>query len=70
MRALLLPAAGAFEPLRTGEVERPHPGPGEILIGVRAVGLDPVEYKAAHRLGEERRPAGGRHVRGKIVATI
>lgn len=51
MRALLLPAAGALESLRTGEVEQPHPGPGQVLVAVRAVGLNPVEYKVAQGPG-------------------
>lgn len=51
MRALLLPAAGAFESLRMGQAEQPHPGPGQVLIAVRAVGLNPVEYKVAEGPG-------------------
>ncbi len=37
MRAMVLEAPGA--PLRSGELPRPRPGPGELLIRVRACGL-------------------------------
>lgn len=40
MRALLQSGYGSFEVLRLGERERPSPGPGEVLIEVRAAGLD------------------------------
>lgn len=29
------------------EVETPNPGPGEILVEVYAMGLNPVDYKTA-----------------------
>ena len=40
MRALLQSGYGSFEVLRLGERARPSPGLGEVLIEVRAAGLD------------------------------
>jgi len=45
MRAVVLPDAGADFECR--EVAEPSPGPGEILVRMEAVGLNPVDYKLA-----------------------
>jgi NADPH:quinone reductase len=35
----------AAEVLRVEEIERPQPGPGEVLVRVRASGVNPTDYK-------------------------
>lgn len=45
IRAIVQSAAG--EPFALGEIEAPRPGPGELLLRVGAVGLNPVDYKLA-----------------------
>jgi NADPH:quinone reductase-like Zn-dependent oxidoreductase len=43
MKAVLMPEHGGPEVLRLAEVERPTPRPGEVLIEMRAAGLNPVD---------------------------
>lgn len=47
MKALVLDRPGSPSSLRMAEVARPAPGPGEVLVRVHAVGLNPVDYKLA-----------------------
>lgn len=49
MKALLLDRIGPVEDLRVGEAPVPEPGTGEIRVRVRAVSLNPVDYKLAGR---------------------
>jgi NADPH:quinone reductase len=58
MRAALYTTTGpAAEVLRVEEIERPEPGPGEVLVEVRASGINPTDYKA--RSGAVPRPIDG-----------
>jgi NADPH2:quinone reductase len=58
MRAALYRATGpAREVLRVEEVQRPEPGPGEVLVRVRASGVNPTDWKA--RSGATPRPIDG-----------
>jgi NADPH:quinone reductase-like Zn-dependent oxidoreductase len=45
MKALVLERPGSFDDLRLADIPQPTPGPGEIRLRVRAVGLNPVDYK-------------------------
>lgn len=45
MRALLLTRYGGPDAMELREVPPPVPGPGELLIEVRAAGLNPVDFK-------------------------
>ncbi|WP_199837199.1 NADP-dependent oxidoreductase [Streptomyces caniscabiei] len=45
MRAMTQDAFGGPEVLRETELPRPVPGPGEILVRVRAVGVNPTDWK-------------------------
>jgi NADPH2:quinone reductase len=47
----------AAEVLRVEEVDRPEPGPGEVLVRVHASGVNPTDYKA--RAGMTPRPIDG-----------
>ncbi len=58
MKAALYSKTGpAAEVLRVEEIERPQPGPGEVLVRVRASGINPTDYKA--RSGAVPRPIDG-----------
>jgi NADPH2:quinone reductase len=58
MKAALYSTTGpAAEVLRVEEIDRPQPGPGEVLVRVRASGLNPTDYKA--RAGLTPRPIDG-----------
>jgi NADPH:quinone reductase len=47
MRAALYRRTGpAADVLRVEEIERPQPGPGEVLVRVRASGVNPTDYKS------------------------
>lgn len=45
MRAIRYESFGGPEVLRLVELERPAPGPGEVLVRVRAAGVNPVDWK-------------------------
>lgn len=45
MRAVVIEAFGGPEVLRLQEIERPSPGPGELLVRVVASGTNPVDAK-------------------------
>jgi NADPH2:quinone reductase len=45
MRAMVLPRFGGPDRFELREVERPSPGPGEVLVRVMASGNDPVDAK-------------------------
>lgn len=47
MRAVLLDRYEGFESLRVGEVAVPVPGPGQLLVRVRAAALNPVDMVIA-----------------------
>jgi len=58
MRAALYRRMGpAADVLRVEEIERPQPGPGEVLVRVRASGVNPTDYKS--RSGMTPRPIDG-----------
>ncbi|MGH3164901.1 MAG: NADPH:quinone reductase [Trebonia sp.] len=58
MRAAVYRTTGpAREVLRVEEVDRPEPGPGEVLVRVRASGINPTDYKT--RAGGTARPIDG-----------
>jgi len=58
MKAALYRRAGpAAEVLQVEEIERPQPGPGEVLVRVRASGVNPTDCKT--RAGMTPRPIDG-----------
>ena len=58
MRAAIYRSTGAArDVLRVEDVDRPEPGPGEVLVRVRASGINPTDVKA--RSGAVPRPVDG-----------
>jgi NADPH:quinone reductase len=55
--ALYRETGPAAEVLQVEDVERPQPGPGEVLVRVRASGINPTDYKS--RAGLTPRPVDG-----------
>jgi NADPH2:quinone reductase len=45
MKAVIAEGPGGPEVLKVSDVEKPTPADGEILVRVRACGLNPVDYK-------------------------
>ncbi|MEW2131714.1 NADP-dependent oxidoreductase [Streptomyces sp. NPDC005435] len=57
MRAISQDEYGTPEVLKETELPRPQPGPSEILVAVRAAGLNPTDWKhRAHRVFLDRLP--------------
>ncbi|MGA5006398.1 NADP-dependent oxidoreductase [Streptomyces koyangensis] len=51
MRAIIQESYGGPEVLHETRVPRPEPGPGEILVTVRAAGVNPTDWKHRARAG-------------------
>ncbi len=49
MKALILEKPGSPDGLKIADQPLPEPAPGEIRVNVKAVGLNPVDYKTAER---------------------
>jgi len=49
MKAIVMQQPGGPEVLQPAEVERPTPGPGEILVRLKAAGINPVDTKLRSR---------------------
>jgi NADPH2:quinone reductase len=45
MKAIVLDAPGTPDKLRAAEIEKPVPGPGELLIRIHAAAINPADYK-------------------------
>ena len=43
MKAIVVRAFGGPEVLRAEDVPAPAPGPGQVLVDLRAIGINPVE---------------------------
>ena len=59
MKAVLIDRYGGPEELRWGEAERPSPAPGEILVRVRAAGVNQADLTARANRYPERTPVPG-----------
>lgn len=77
MRAIVQDRYGPSEVLRVAEVDRPEPGPGEVLVRVHAAGLDrgtwhlmvgrPYAARLVVGLRRPRQPIPGRDLAGTVV---
>jgi NADPH:quinone reductase-like Zn-dependent oxidoreductase len=56
-RAVRFHRYGSIDVLNVEEVERPEPGPGQLLVGVKAAGINPGEAKIREGLLHELWPA-------------
>lgn len=63
MRAARIHAFGTVDQLRIEQVERPSPGPNDILVRVAASGINPIEWKI--RAGDM-----GQALRRPLPATV
>jgi NADPH:quinone reductase-like Zn-dependent oxidoreductase len=57
MQAVVMHETGDPEVLRYEEVERPEPGEGEVLIGVRAASVNAIDWKYRRGLAPKQLPA-------------
>ncbi|MER6385745.1 NADP-dependent oxidoreductase [Streptomyces sp. NPDC001250] len=71
MRAISQDVLGGPEVLREVQVERPEPGPNQVLVRVRAAGVNPTDWKHRATGGFLGRPPFvlGWDVSGEVVAT-
>ncbi|WP_369362762.1 NADP-dependent oxidoreductase [Streptomyces sp. CG4] len=71
MRAIGQDVLGGPEVLREVQVERPEPGPNQVLVRVRAAGVNPTDWKHRATGGFLGRPPFvlGWDVSGEVVAT-
>ncbi|MFE2543493.1 NADP-dependent oxidoreductase [Actinacidiphila glaucinigra] len=56
MQAIVFDEFGGPEVLRLKEIEEPHAGPGEVRIAVRAIGVNPMDFKVRRGWFEEFMP--------------
>ncbi|MFD5813458.1 NADP-dependent oxidoreductase [Streptomyces sp. NPDC127038] len=74
MKAVRFHEYGGIDVLRVEEVERPEPGPGEVLVEVRAAGIQPGETMIREGARHQRWPAvfpsgQGSDLAGVVVET-
>jgi NADPH:quinone reductase-like Zn-dependent oxidoreductase len=70
MRAVVIHETGDRSVLQAGEIDAPEPSDGEVLIRVRAVSVNPIDWKQRAGLSQTSLPAVlGRDVSGTVEAT-
>jgi NADPH:quinone reductase-like Zn-dependent oxidoreductase len=70
MKAVRFHEYGGTDVLRVEEVERPAPGPGQVLVGVRAAGIQPGEAMIREGARHGRWPAGFPSGQGSDLAGV
>jgi NADPH:quinone reductase-like Zn-dependent oxidoreductase len=67
MKAIQFSEFGGPEVLEVVELPDPHPGPGQIRVAVRAVGINPIDWKVrSGAMGGELPQTTGREVAGVV----
>jgi NADPH:quinone reductase-like Zn-dependent oxidoreductase len=71
MRAVSLPTFGGPEVLELIETDLPDPAPGQVLVRVRAIGVNPADWKLRSGLSRRFKPPyiPGFDLSGDVVAT-
>src|SRR5262245_9236681 len=72
MRAWLMNSYGGVQQLQSGEVPAIHPGPGEIVLGVRFAALNPADAFLAQGMYPAKPPLPhilGRDAVGDVLET-
>lgn len=74
MKAVVINKYGGNDAIEVRDMPQPEPGPGEVLIRVRAAGVNPIDWKIRQgmlksRLGEKFPLPLGRECSGDVVET-
>jgi NADPH:quinone reductase-like Zn-dependent oxidoreductase len=70
MKAVTFTEYGGPEVLHVADVEEPHPGPGQIRIGVRAAGVNAIDWKARSGMLRAVMPASFPVIDGREAAGV
>ncbi|PZO74099.1 MAG: NADPH:quinone reductase [Mesorhizobium amorphae] len=70
MRAVVIETYGGNEVLQHADVNRPTPGPGEVLVKIEAAGVNPVDWKIRNGAGARMGMSLPIHLGGEIAGTI
>jgi NADPH:quinone reductase-like Zn-dependent oxidoreductase len=70
MKAVVLHQYGSPSELKWEDVEDPKPGPGEVLVSVQAVSLNPIDWKMRSGEAKERFPVEFPAILGRDVAGV
>jgi NADPH:quinone reductase-like Zn-dependent oxidoreductase len=70
MKAVAFTEYGGPEVLQVADVEEPHAGPGQIRIGVRAAGVNAIDWKARSGMLREVMPASFPVIDGREAAGV
>jgi NADPH:quinone reductase len=67
---VVAPAHGDIDTVVVREVTLPAPGPGQILLSVRAVGVNPTDWKSMHRAWPRQAPLLIGYEAAGVVAAV
>src|ERR687889_1610251 len=70
MKAVTFSEYGGPEVLHVGDVDKPHPGPGQVRIAVRAAGVNPIDWKARSGMMREVAPLDFPVIDGREAAGV
>jgi len=70
MKTVIIYAYGGNEVVRFADVERPVPGVGEVLVRIKAAGVNPVDWKIRNGAGARMGMSLPIPLGGEIAGTI
>lgn len=70
MKAMVINEYGDNDVVQIIDVDRPQPGPGEVLVKVHAAGVNPVDWKIRSGAGQRLGMTLPIHMGGELVGTI